>query len=175
MQELFPAIDHTVPVPQRGQLKLPDMSPAAEMRIRAATAKRIAELSGLPLVVATTQPQASVTGNELPQLKLYIVNKLIYEVENGAAAKDRISALAKLGEIDGVDAFKKRNETTYLVKPIAEVEKELLNVLHSIEYTVVEATNSSALLENSLANDDTGYSDSSEPQEEIEDGELIDE
>jgi len=71
--------------------------------------------------------------NELSDLKLYVVNKLVFEVEHAKDSKSRISALTKLGEIDGVDAFKKRSEVTMKVVPIEEVEKELLNTLNMIE------------------------------------------
>ena len=74
--------------------------------------------------------------DELTELKMYVVNKLIFEVEHAKMAKDRISALTKLGDIDGVDAFKKRSEITVQIKPIEEVEKELITILNGIEYTV---------------------------------------
>lgn len=80
--------------------------------------------------------------DELSELKMYVINKLIYEVEHAKMAKDRLTALGKLGEIDGVDAFKRRSEMTIQIKPIEEVEKELLSVLENIEYTV-EPENSS--------------------------------
>jgi hypothetical protein len=76
--------------------------------------------------------------DELSDLKLYVVNKLVYEAEHAKSSKERISALTKLGEIDGVDAFKKRTELTVKVQTIEEVEKELLTVLEDIEYSVVE-------------------------------------
>ena len=76
---------------------------------------------------------------DLADLKTYIVNKLIYEVEHTKTSKDRLMALTKLGEIDGVDAFKRRSEVTMKVLPIEEVEKKLLSILDNIEYTVVEA------------------------------------
>ena len=75
--------------------------------------------------------------DELSELKNYVINKLIYEVEHANNSKERISALTKLGEVDGVDAFKKRSEVTVQVKPIEEVEKELMSVLEGIEYRVV--------------------------------------
>lgn len=75
---------------------------------------------------------------ELSDLKLYVINKLVQEVEHATSSKDRISALAKLGEVDGVDAFKKRSEVTMQVKPMAEVEKELFEVLNTIETKFVE-------------------------------------
>lgn len=75
---------------------------------------------------------------ELSDLKLYVVNKLFEEVETAKDSRARISALTKLGEVDGVDAFKKRSEVTMQIKPIEEVEKELLQVLENVEYTVVD-------------------------------------
>ena len=75
--------------------------------------------------------------DELSELKMYVVNKLIYEIEHAKDSKSRIAALSKLGEVDGVDAFKKRTETTITVKPIEEVEKELLTILENVEYAVV--------------------------------------
>lgn len=76
---------------------------------------------------------------DLGNLKTYIINKLIYEVEHTKTSKDRLLALTKLGEVDGVDAFKRRSEVTHKLLPIEEVEKKLLNILDNIEYTVVEA------------------------------------
>jgi hypothetical protein len=76
--------------------------------------------------------------DDLADLKLYVVNKLVYEVEHAKDSRSRISALSKLGEVDGVDAFKKRSEMTVQVKPIHEVEQELLSVLDGIEYSIVD-------------------------------------
>jgi len=79
--------------------------------------------------------------DDLADLKMYVVNKLVAEVENAKDPKTRVAALSKLGEIDGVDAFKKRSEMTVKVLPIEEVERELLTTLESIEsrYIDVEA------------------------------------
>lgn len=76
--------------------------------------------------------------DDLSELKLYVVTNLVREIETTADSKIKLQALTKLGEVDGVDAFKKRTETTHIVKPLEEVEKELLNVLEGIEYRVVE-------------------------------------
>jgi len=76
--------------------------------------------------------------DELSDLKLYVVNKLIYEVEHAKDPKSRIAALSKLGEVDGVDALKKRSEVTMQVKPLAEVEKELLETLNVLEARFLE-------------------------------------
>ena len=75
---------------------------------------------------------------ELSDLKMYVVNKLVAEVENARDPKVRVAALSKLGEIDGVDAFKKRSEVTHKHMSIEEVEQELLNTLTAIEDKVID-------------------------------------
>lgn len=75
--------------------------------------------------------------DDLADLKLYVVNKLVYEIEHAKDSRSRLTAITKLGEVDGIDAFKKRTETTHIIKPIEEVEKELLSVLEGIEYRVI--------------------------------------
>ena len=75
--------------------------------------------------------------DDLSELKMYVINKLVHEIEHAKDSRSRIQAVTKLGEVDGVDAFKKRSEVTHVVKPIEEVEKELLTVLEGIEYRVV--------------------------------------
>jgi len=75
--------------------------------------------------------------DDLSELKMYVINKLVYEIEHAKDSRSRIQAVTKLGEVDGIDAFKKRTETTHIIKPIEEVEKELLTVLEGIEYKVL--------------------------------------
>jgi hypothetical protein len=77
---------------------------------------------------------------ELSELKLYVVNKLFEAVEQADDVKTRVGAIKALGEVDGIDAFKKRSEVTHVIKPLEEVEKELLSVLEGIEYKVVSET-----------------------------------
>ena len=76
--------------------------------------------------------------SELSELKMYVVNKLVAEIEASKDPKVRVAALGKLGEIDGVDAFKKRTETTIKIQSLEEVEKELLETLSSIEDKVID-------------------------------------
>jgi len=82
--------------------------------------------------------------DDLVKLKGFVVNCLLDEYKNASDSKTRIQALTKLGEVDGVDAFKKRTETTHIIKPIEEVEKELLSVLEGIEYRVISDDNAAA-------------------------------
>jgi hypothetical protein len=79
--------------------------------------------------------------DELSELKMYVVNGLIQEIQVSNDAKTRIAALKALGEVDGVDAFKKRTEVTHKVQSMEEVQRELLNLLDEVEtkYIDVEA------------------------------------
>ena len=75
---------------------------------------------------------------ELSDLKMYVVNKLVAEIESAKDAKTRVAALSKLGEVDGVDAFKKRSEVTHKIMSIEEVEKELLDTLTKLEDKAID-------------------------------------
>lgn len=82
--------------------------------------------------------------DDLTEYKNYVINKLVAEIETTNDSKLRVQALTKLGEVDGVDAFKRRTETTHIIRPIEEVEKELIqviNVLENVEYRVLESEN----------------------------------
>jgi hypothetical protein len=76
--------------------------------------------------------------DDLAELKMYVVNKLVYEVEHANDAKSRLTALKALGEVDGVDAFKKRSEVTMKVQSMEEVEKELLSTLSSLKHKAID-------------------------------------
>lgn len=76
--------------------------------------------------------------DELSELKMYVVNKLVAEIEAAKDPKIRVAALGKLGEVDGVDAFKKRSEVTHKILTIQEVEAELLETLGSLENKVID-------------------------------------
>jgi len=92
----------------------------------------VAYLAGL-----VAQMNTSIV-NDLADLKIYVVNKLVSEIETTKDPKVRVAALAKLGEVDGVDAFKKRSEVTMKTQSIEEVEKELLATLSNIESKVID-------------------------------------
>jgi len=85
----------------------------------------IAYLAGL----VTTYDKMVV--RDYADLKNFVVNKLVEE-SHGKNAKDRISALRALGDVDGVDAFKKRTEVTYAQKSNEDIEKELMKKLDSM-------------------------------------------
>jgi hypothetical protein len=76
--------------------------------------------------------------DDLSELKLFVLNNLMKEFAQSDDPKLRTQILTKIGEVDGVDAFKKRSEVTHVVKPIEEVEQELLRILDGVEYKVVQ-------------------------------------
>lgn len=77
--------------------------------------------------------------DDLADLKLYVVNNLIKIAETAKDDKSKLTALTKLGEVDGVDAFKKRSEMTVKHQSIEEVENELLTTLKNIKGRVIDA------------------------------------
>lgn len=70
--------------------------------------------------------------NDLAEYKLYVINKLVEQSAN-PDPKYALPAIKALGEVDGVDAFKKRSEVTYQQKSAEEVEKSLLEKLNKLE------------------------------------------
>ena len=61
----------------------------------------------------------------LADLKIYTTHKLL-ELSNSPNEKIQLGALKLLGEVDGVDAFKKRTEITVQQRTNEEIEREIL-------------------------------------------------
>lgn len=76
---------------------------------------------------------------ELSEFKLYVLNNLVRVVEADSSHKEKIAALRAIGDIDGVDAFKKRSEITHTVKTTEEAENELLKMIESLKERVIDA------------------------------------
>ena len=81
-------------------------------------------------MVAQTQV---LLAKELADYKLYVVNNLIKVIESTTNPKEKTTALRALGEVDGVDAFKKKTEVTHKMESMEEVEKELLSMLNEFK------------------------------------------
>jgi hypothetical protein len=69
---------------------------------------------------------------DLADYKIYVVNKLVEQSAN-PDPKYALPAIKALGEVDGVDAFKKRAEVTVQHKSVEEVEKSLVQKLEKLE------------------------------------------
>ena len=71
---------------------------------------------------------------DLAELKLFVVNKLVELVHHkDSNIKEQITALRSIGEVDGIDAFKKKTEVTHKMETMEEVETELLSMLKELK------------------------------------------
>ena len=71
---------------------------------------------------------------DLADLKLYVVNRLVGIVEDSESnKKEQITALRSIGEVDGIDAFKKKTEVIHKMETMEEVETELLSMLKELK------------------------------------------
>lgn len=77
-------------------------------------------------------------------LKVYVVNKLLEQSTN-PDPKYSIPALKALGEVDGVDAFKKRSEVTVSHKSVEEIENSLREKLEKLERLALKGKKSEAI------------------------------
>jgi len=71
---------------------------------------------------------------DLAEIKLFVVNKLVEIVHHqDSNIKEQITALRSIGEVDGIDAFKKKTEVTHKMETMEEVETELLSMLKELK------------------------------------------
>lgn len=94
----------------------------------------IAYLAGM---VAQTSHMVT---KDLANIKLTVLNGLLQEATLAKTSKERIAALKAVGEIDGVDAFKKKTEITHINKSGDELEKELMKTINELRGKVVRTT-----------------------------------
>ena len=79
-----------------------------------------------------------MVAKDLADIKLSVLNGLLQEASLAKSSRERISAWSKVGEIDGVDAFKKKTEITHINKSGEELEKELLQTIEELKGKVIE-------------------------------------
>ena len=92
----------------------------------------IAYLAGL------VNQTSHMVAKELSDIKLSVLNGLLQEAATATNPKDRISAWSKIGEIDGVDAFKKKTEVTHITKSGKELEEELKKTIEELKGKVID-------------------------------------
>ena len=80
----------------------------------------------------------SMIVEELADLKLYVVNNFVQLAAMAKNDRDKLAALRAIGEIDGVDAFKRKTEITHITKSGDELEKELLETIEQLKGTIIE-------------------------------------
>lgn len=75
---------------------------------------------------------ASVVDN-LKDLKTVVVNGLLKEAMTAEKSKERITALRAIGEVDGVDAFKKHTEVVHKNMSMDEIEEKLQSLVNKLQ------------------------------------------
>jgi len=91
----------------------------------------IAYLAGM---VAQT---SHMVAKDLADIKLTVLNGLLQEATLAKSSRERIAAYKAVGEIDGVDAFKRKTEVTHITKSGDELEKELLATINELKGKVI--------------------------------------
>ena len=91
----------------------------------------IAYLAGM---VAQTSHMVT---KDLANIKLTVLNGLLQEATLAKTSKERIAAFKAVGEIDGVDAFKRKTEVTHITKSGEELERELLKTIEELRGKVI--------------------------------------
>ena len=74
----------------------------------------------------------------LKDLKTFVVNGLIKEAATAEKSKERITALRAIGEVDGVDAFKKTTEVIHKNMSLDDIEERLRTLVTRIEKRIQE-------------------------------------
>jgi hypothetical protein len=77
---------------------------------------------------------------DMADFKLHVLNRAVQEAETAKSSRERLAALRMIGEIDGVDAFKKQTVITHINKSGDELEKELLKTIEQLKGTIIEGT-----------------------------------
>ena len=91
----------------------------------------IAFLAGM---VAQT---SHMVAKDLADIKLTVLNGLLQEAYSAKNSRERITALKAVGEIDGVDAFKRKTEVTHITKSGEELEKALLDTINELKGKII--------------------------------------
>jgi len=76
--------------------------------------------------------------DDLKDLKTFVVNGLIKEAATAEKSKERITALRAIGEVDGVDAFKKTTEVIHKNMSLDDIEERLRTLVSRIEKRIQE-------------------------------------
>jgi hypothetical protein len=71
--------------------------------------------------------------DDLKDLKTFVVNGLIKEAATAEKSKERITALRAIGEVDGVDAFKKTTEVIHKNMSLDDIESRLQTLVTKLQ------------------------------------------
>jgi hypothetical protein len=93
--------------------------PETKLQIKKYKNGTLASLAGM---VAELDAQVV---DDLKDLKTFVINGLIKEATTSDKSKERITALRAIGEVDGVDAFKKHTEVVHKNMSMDDIEDRL--------------------------------------------------
>lgn len=104
-----------------------------------------ATLASLAGMVAELDTQVV---DELKDLKTFVVNGLIREATTADKPKERITALRAIGEVDGVDAFKKHSEVVHKNMSMDDIESRLQSLVGKLQKRLEEKEVSGEVINN---------------------------
>ena len=104
-----------------------------------------ATLASLAGMVAELDAQVV---DELKDLKTFVVNGLIREATTADKPKERITALRAIGDIDGVDAFKKHTEVVHKNMSMDDIEDRLKTLVTKLQKRLEEKDVKGETIEN---------------------------
>jgi hypothetical protein len=101
--------------------------PEKKLNIRKYKNNTLAALAGM---VAELDAQVV---DDLKDLKTFVINGLIKEATMSDKAKERITALRAIGEVDGADAFKKHTEVVHKSMSMDDIESRLQTLVTKLQ------------------------------------------
>jgi hypothetical protein len=86
--------------------------------------------------------------DDLKELKTFVVNGLIREATTADKPKERITALRAIGEVDGVDAFKKHTEVVHKNMSMDDIETRLQTLVGKLQKRLDEKVVDGEVIDN---------------------------
>lgn len=106
--------------------------PQTKLQLKKYKNSTLASLAGM-----VDSLNASVV-DDLKDLKTFVVNGLIREATTADKPKERITALRAIGEVDGVDAFKKHTEVVHKNMSMDDIESRLQTLVGKLQKRLEE-------------------------------------
>jgi len=106
--------------------------PETKIQLRKYKNNTLASLAGM-----VAELDSSVVDN-LKDLKTFVINGLIKEATMSDKSKERITALRAIGEVDGVDAFKKHTEVVHKNMSMDDIEDRLKTLVTKLQKRLEE-------------------------------------
>ena len=101
--------------------------PETKIQLKKYKNSTLASLAGM-----VAELDSSVVDN-LKDLKTFVINGLIKEATMSDKSKERITALRAIGEVDGVDAFKKHTEVVHKNMSMDDIEGRLKTLVNKLQ------------------------------------------